>query len=370
MAENSIPINGTARRVWRVAFWSLLGLATVTMVALGVHQKIITTQKDARLVHLPIPVETAPATVRTLSDTIGASGTIQPYVPVNLTAKVVARVLSVPIDLGRVVRPGDLLVQLDPTLYEANLRSAQVAWENSKNELRRLTELAKKSFASDVELEQARATEATDYSNLVSAQINLQNCRIVSPIAGVVLLRSTNPGEMTKLDETLVQLGMIDPILMDASVSEDKVRFVYVGMEGDVGTDAVPGRTFKGSVYKLDGEIDDSTRTFGAYIRIPNPELLLKKGVTGYARLRSTRMVLTVPSAAITNPIGDRASIFVIGSDGRAHLREVRTGMTTDEMTEVTSGLQEGERVVVVGQFDLHDNEQVEANRYAPWDKS
>jgi membrane fusion protein (multidrug efflux system) len=353
-----------------VALWALLAVALAVMLILAVRRKVETTQKDARLVHLPIPVQTVPATVRTISETIGASGTTQPSLPVTLTAKVTARVLSVPVDLGNVVRPGQLVVELDPQLYKANLRSAQVAWENSKNELRRLNVLAGKRFASEVELEQARATEATNYSNVVNAEINLANCRIVSPVAGVVLVRTTNPGEMPKLDESLIQLGVIDPILLDASVSEDKIGFVYVGMDGDVGTDAIPGRTFHGTIYKIDSVVDDSTRTFGAYIRIPNHDLLLKKGVTGYARLRSSRMVLTVPNSAVTNPSGDRASVFVIGSDGRAHLREIRTGLTSNEVTEVASGLQEGEQVVAVGQFDLHDNEKVEANRFAPWNKS
>jgi membrane fusion protein, multidrug efflux system len=369
LAENKISTNSSHGRGWQVAFWLLLGLVTLVMLVLGLHQKIVTTQKDARLVHLPIPVQTAPATVRTISETIGASGITQPYMPVTLTAKVTARVLNVPIDLGHIVHPGQVLVELDPKLYQANLRSAQVALENAKNELQRLTVLAGRNFASEVELEQARATEVSDYSNLVNAEINLANCRIESPVTGVVLQRMTNPGETPKLDDSLVEIGVLDPILMDASVSEDKIGFVYVGMEGDVGTDAVPGRTFHGTVYKIDGEINDTTRTFGAYIRIPNHDLLLKKGVTGYARLHSSRMVLTVPSSAIVNPIGDHARVFVIGSDGRAHLREVRTGISTQELTEVMSGLTEGEQVVAVGQFDLHENEKVEANRFAPWNK-
>jgi membrane fusion protein (multidrug efflux system) len=281
-----------------------------------------------------------------------------------------ARVLSVPVDLGNIVRPGQLVVELDPQLYEGYLRSAQVTWENSKSQLRRLEALSQKHFASDLEIETARATEATDYSYLVNAQINLANCRVYSPVPAVVLMRSTNPGETTSLNQTLIQLGVIDPILMDASVSEDKIGFVYVGMEGDVGTDAFPGKTFQGTILKTDSIVNDATRTFGAYVRISNHDLLLKKGVTGYARLHSKRTVLTVPASAITNPTGDRAYVFVVASDGRAHLREIRTGLTSDELTEVLSGLQEGEQVVTVGQFDLHDNDKVEANRFAPWNKS
>ena len=85
------------------------------------------------------------------------------------------------------------------------------------------------------------------------------------------------------------------------------------------------------------------------------------------ARLVSSRMALAVPASAIINPVGDRASVFVVGDDKVVHLRDIRFGSTSGHVTEVVSGLQEGEQVVAVGQRDLRENDKVQVNRFAPW---
>jgi multidrug efflux pump subunit AcrA (membrane-fusion protein) len=79
-------------------------------------------------------------------------------------------------------------------------------------------------------------------------------------------------------------------------------------------------------------------------------------------------MGLAVPSTAIMNPVGDRATVFVL-DHGIAHLREVRCGLAANGLTEILAGLQEGEQVVTVGQLYLRDNDKVTANRFAPWDQ-
>jgi membrane fusion protein (multidrug efflux system) len=354
-----------------VAFWVLvlLGVITVGMVVATLYWVFHTVQKDARLVGLPIPVQTVPAKVESMQRIIGASGTIEPSYPMVMTAKVVARVLKVPVDLGGIVRPGDLLAELDPQLYQASLAKAQADYDHAHKQLRRMRWLARRHFASAVEVELARAAEASAFDALVSAKINLSNTRILSPAPAVVQKRLVNPGEITKVDQDLFELGVLDPVMMDAAVSEDSLGYVYIGMAGEVGTDAFPGESFKGTIAKIDSVVSDATRTFGAYIQLTNHDLRLKKGVTGYARLQSTRMALTVPSTAIMNPVGDRPTVFVVGSDHKARIRKVRSGLTVGGMTEILSGLQLGEQVVTVGQFGLRDNDRVEVNRFAPWNK-
>jgi membrane fusion protein (multidrug efflux system) len=354
------------RRYYRYVVGLVLVLALTGMGFLALRQLFDTTQNDARIVHLPIPVQTVPAKVQTIDRIIGASGTIQPSYPVTMTAKVVAKVLNVPVVLGMIVRPGDLLVQLDPTLYEANVAKAQADYQHAHNDLQRQESLFKRNFASAVQIETARDADAEAYASLVSAQINLSNTRVTSPVAGFVQVRNINPGETTQVDEQLIQLGVLDPAYMEAAVSEDNIGYVYIGMPGTVGTDAYPGQTFHGTVARIDSVVQDTTRTFGAYISIANHDLRLKTGITGFARLESKRMALAVPSTAVVNPVGDHATVFVV-DHGVAHIRQVRCGLASHGMTEILSGLQEGEQVVTVGQLYLQGNDKVMANAYAPW---
>lgn len=347
----------------------LVGLTILGVVSYTGYHVTHTVQADARLASLPLPVQTVPATVRLLHETIGASGTIQPSMPVTLTARVVSKVVKVPVDLGAVVKRGDLLVQMDRRLFLADLESARASYYHAQKQLERMEALMHRNFASEVDLEKARTDAAVAHDAVVRAELDLANTRIVSPVPAVVLQRDINPGEYTKLNQTLIQLGVIDPVMMVARVPEDKIGAVYLGMKAVVGTDAFPGVKFDGSVVKIDSRINDSTRTFGVYIKLDNSKLQLKKGITGYSRLEGNRMALAIPSTAVMNPVGDEAAVFVITKDKRAHLREIRPGLTVSGMTEVFSGLDEGDQVATVGQFDLRDNDLVSDNHFGPWNK-
>lgn len=363
MAESTRTARGQII-TWVVVVGIILSIA----VGATIYRVLLTSQKDARLAHLPIPVQTVPVKVQVLEEVVGGSGSIQPSTPVNLFCKVIARITKIPVDEGSIVHAGELLVEFDPQLYQANLASANVNLDHARKQLQRLETLARKHFASAIDLENAKVAEAQAYDAVVSARIDLSNTKVLSPAPAVVLSRSVNPGETSKMDETLMQLGVLDPVMMDTSLTEDKIGYVYLGMDGEVGTDAFPGVLLRGTVTKLDPTIDPATRTFGAYVRLANPGLRLKKGVTGYTRLKSRRMALAVPSSAILNPVGDRATVFVIGADGHARQRQVRVGITVSEnLTEILEGLNEGEQVVVIGQYNLHDNDMVRLNQHAPW---
>jgi membrane fusion protein, multidrug efflux system len=348
---------------------AVLSVAVGVAVGFTVYRLAHTVQADARMVHLPIPVQTVSATVKLLHDTIGASGVIQPSMPVTLTAKVVSRVSKVRVDLGAVVRPGQILVQMDRRLFEANLETARDAYDHAHKQFLRMQALMKRNFASAVDVEKARTDEAAARDAMVRAELDLANTTIASPVTAVVLGRDVNPGEITQLDQNLIELGVIDPVMMVAQVSEDKLGSVYVGMKSETATDAFPGLTFTGTVEKTDFRINDSTRTFGVYIRLANHDLRLTKGVTGYSRLESERMALAVPTTAVMNPVGDHATVFVVTKDSIAHLRRVQRGLMVEGQVEVLGGLREGERVVTVGQFGLRDNEIVSADHFAPWNK-
>ncbi len=360
---------GNNRRLRDLAVGLLLGAIVAVALIYSGYYFTHKAPKEARLTKLPVSVQTVPVAVKVLRATIGASGTIQPSMPVMMTAKVVSRVLKVPVDLGSVVKPGDLLVEMDQRLFKTNLEAARVNHDHARNQLHRMQALMRRNFASAVDLEKARTEEAQARDAIVRAEINLANTRILSPVPAVVLEREINPGEITKVDQNLIQLGVLDPVLMVAQVSEDKIGAVYLGMRGVVGTDAFPGVNFTGSVTKIDSLVNAATRTFGAYAQLANHDLRLKKGVTGYARFESTRMALAIPNSAVMNPVGDRATVFVVGDDKKAHRHEIRQGLTVEGMTEVLGGLNEGNQVVVAGQTDLHDNESVSVNQFAPWNK-
>jgi RND family efflux transporter MFP subunit len=331
---------------------------------------LLNSQKPPPKVALPPRVQTVIAKVQPFDEVIGASGRIEPSALVNVTSAVVAKVLRVPVDRGSVVHPGDPLVELDPRLYEANLASARASYAHAHQQLARMQTLAHENFAALADVETAQVADAQAYYALVSAEIDLDNTTVRSTVTAVVTSCRVNSGETSRTDQVLMQLGVLDPVVMKAAVAEDKIDSLYVGMPAEVSLDHFADKVFAGLVTKVDSEVNPATHTIYAYIRLDNHDLSLPREAAGYARLLSHRIVLAAPSTSIMYPNGDRATVFVVDKMKRAHVRPVLVGLSSGGFTEILSGLDEGEPVVVAGQFNLNDNQVVRIAQDAPRSKS
>jgi membrane fusion protein, multidrug efflux system len=369
MIESNRLLNVIAKRRGELFLGFLLVLIAGAAIVVMLKYFVQTDGLKARPVGLPIPVQTLVAKVTSLHEVVGASGTLAESSDVFLTNRVTAKVLKVPVELGNIVKEGNLLAQMDDTLFRSAVDHEQLNLEHATKQLERMLAMQRKSFASEVEVERARTEKAAAQEALDQAQFNLTNTRITAPAAAIVLERTINPGEITSIGNEAFKLGIIDPVFMVAQVSQEKIGSVHMGMHGQVSTDGFPGVVFEGEVVKIDGKVNDTTRTFGVYLKIANHDLHLIPGITGYARLTNERIALAVPSTAVINPVGDKATVYVVDRDNRAHVREIRRGLLIGGMTEVLDGLQEGEEVVTVGTQELRDNDKVSVNQSAPWNK-
>jgi len=353
---------------------------TVICVVLGflvfytILHVIDTTTGKARLVHAPSPVETVPVHRQTLEEVIGGSGAVEQAETVNLITQLTAQVLEVPVKIGDVVKKGALLVRWDDRLIKATVEANReyveadkIKIRNETRQVERYSALQDKKMGTAVDLEKyemaladAKIDLAKSTVSLKQAEIDLEHVKQLSPIDGIVLERLVNPNEFTKPGQVIMKLGVLNTVLMTAKITEEKMHSVQLGLSADTTFPAFPSEGFKGTVAKIDPNIDPITRTFTTYIKIENPDFRLKPGLSGFARIRRTaKDILAVPSIAIMNPSGEQASVFVVDSNNHANLRKVHPGIVVDAMTEITDGLKEGEKVVTVGQFYLKDNDKV-----------
>ncbi|MBI3810679.1 MAG: efflux RND transporter periplasmic adaptor subunit [Nitrospirae bacterium] len=359
--------------------WIIGGTAGIGLLFLGVaalKHMVRTDATKARLVHAGIPVEIQPAGVATMNEIIGASGSLLQENTATLTSRVAALVQSVPVELGQLVLKDQVLTQFDSRLLEAavvsakeKVEEAQVQLYHAQQQLERLTILNEQGVVAKSDVEQAQVQAATGKLNLASArqalieaEIAYDHAVVKSPVNAILLDRYINPGENVKVGDRLFTIGTIDRVFMVAHVGEEKIASVQIEQEGEVTLDSFPGEIFHGRVVKIDPTTDSKTRTFSAYIRMDNPTLRFKPGLTGFGRIRRLISTLVVPNTAIINPVGDRMTLYIVDGTGTAHLRSVRTGIVSDGMTQILEGLTEGERVVTVGQLYLRDNDRVQTN--------
>ena len=344
------------------------------LVLYTILHMINTTTGMARHVRAPSPVETVPVHRQTLDEVIGGSGAVEQAETVNLLTQLNAQVLEVPVKIGDIIKKGALLVRWDDRLIKATVEANReyveadnIKIRNETRQVERYSTLQNKNMGSAVDLEKyemaladAKIDLAKSMVSLKQAEIDLEHVKQLSPIDGIVLERLVNPNEFTKPGQVIMKVGVLNTVLMAAKITEEKMHSVQLGLPAETTFPAFPSEIFKGTVAKIDPNIDPITRTFTAYIKIENPDFRLKPGLSGFARIRRTaKDVMAVPSIAIMNPSGEQASVFVVDGTNRANLRKVRPGIVVDAMTEITDGLKEGEKVVTVGQFYLRDNDKV-----------
>ena len=366
------PTSKVKRSHW-VVFLVVCFLLGLLVFATALHV-IGTDTSKARIINAPAAVETAPVRRQTLEEVIGGSGAVEQSTTVQLTAQLDAQILEVPVKEGDLVKKGDLLVRCDDRLIEATIQANRDYVEANRIKIRdqsrqvdRYTALQNKNMGTQLDLEKsemaladAREAFAKSTLSLRQAEIDLEHVTMKSPIDGIVLERLVNPGEWTRPGQLALKLGALNTVLMAPKLTEDKMHSVELGLPAETSFPAFPGAVFRGKVFKIDPNIDPLTRTFTAYVEINNPDFRLKPGLSGFARIRRTaKDALVVPSIAVMDPSGEQPVIYVVNDSNRANLRKVSSGVVANGLTEITSGLKEGERVVIVGQLNLKENDKV-----------
>ncbi|NCO43379.1 MAG: hypothetical protein COZ06_06130 [Armatimonadetes bacterium CG_4_10_14_3_um_filter_66_18] len=181
---------------------------------------------------------------------------------------------------------------------------------------------------------------------------------IVAPIAGRVLDRPVNRGEVVDPTTTLFTLLNLSTVWVDANVYEKDLRRISLGQQVTVTATAFPDEPFAGKVTYVSDTLDEKTRTVKVRCEIANPRRQLKPGMFVQAQLTvGKRSGLLVPDAAVQRE-GQTAVVYVTAGDGRYEKRRVKLGATSDGSHEVLGGLKAGEKVVTEGSFLVKSQEK------------
>jgi len=363
-----------ARASSRLRFWLKFAIAIAIImgvVTLGYHCYYNPT--IARLLHLPMPVDAVRVRTIDLVEVSGGGGEVQQSATVTLISRISGVVKDVPVNLGDIVTTNSILYSCDTRVAEAALEAAKQTEASDESALKLAErqdsgnqELKNQGLASEEDLlqsasvlAQARANLAIAQEAVVNAQLDLESATTKSPVNGIVLQRLINPSERLITNQTVMQVGDLDDIYFLTQIAEDKIAFVHTGLKADVVFPAFPGEIFTGDVFFIDPKTDPNTRAFTVYIKIANPELRLKPGLSGFARITEKKHVLAVPDSVLINPEGENATVFVITDDNHAVLRPIHFAMVMQGWTEITDGLKEGDIVAAVGPLYLMDGDKV-----------
>jgi membrane fusion protein (multidrug efflux system) len=302
--------------------------------------------------------------------TLTAIGSITAVQGVTITPDIPGTVREIAFESGAVVSKGDLLVRLDTSSEEAQLRALESQVELASINLARMRSLRTDNMVSQSDLDTAEATMKQTQANADAIRATIEKKTIRAPFAGRLGIRLANLGQYLDAGKPIVSLQSLSPVYADFSLPQQELAQLKTGMRVHLFTDTYPD-LFDGVLTAINPDLDSATRSVGLQATFANTNQLLRPGmfVRVEVLLPDEQNVLVIPATSLLSaPYGD--SVYVIesksGKDGKPELivrqQIIRTGRARGDLLSVESGLKAGERIVSSGIFKLRNGMSVVEN--------
>lgn len=384
--------------------WIVIAIAVLVLIAAFVGWKSFNREPAPQLA-------TAPAQRGDIEATVVATGALEAVQMVSVGAQVSGRVESLKVELGDVVKAGDLIAEIDPTTQQnqvnnaraavasnraqrvaqnASLRQAELTFERQKTMMAQEATSRAEFESAQAALDSARAQikvleaqMAQAEAALATAEANLGYTQIRAPMDGTVVAVVTKEGQTVNANQsapTIVKLARLDTMLVKAEVSEADVVKVQPGQTVYFTILGNPRKRYYGTLRAIEpapesiasegtqagGGASSSAIYYNALFEVPNPDGELRISMTAevYIVLAQAKDAIIIPSSAIERPRGpgrggprkpegepgataNTGVVQVVGAGGKPAPREVELGIDNAAYTQVVSGLKEGEFVVL-----------------------
>jgi len=381
MAIQTAPGEPEARRRKKI-WWIIAGIALLALIVIGARYRAAAPPTAGRGgLNGPLTVGVASVTSGDIPITINALGTVTPLATVTVHPQINGPLVKIAFTEGQMVKRGDLLVLIDPRPYQAavdqaagQLKRDQAALANAKVDLDRYKTLLAQNSVSDqtyatqvATVAQDEATVATDRGALEAAQLNLDYCRITSPVAGLVGLRQVDIGNLMQANTTtIVVVTQMQPMSVLFTVPEDSLAEILQRLRSgqNLSVDAydrsLTNKIASGTLSNADNEIDTTTGTLKLRAQFDNSkfELFPSQFVNVRLLLNTLHDAIVVPGAAMQQGASG-SYVYVVNADSTVSMRGVTPGPSSGDLVSISKGLRTGERVVVDGADQLRDGAHV-----------
>ncbi len=312
-----------------------------------------------------VTVEAARVVRAALPQVITAVGSLRSDESVTLRPEVAGRIATIGFAEGQRVQKGSVLVRLDPTVNEAEVKQARANMTLAKSKYDRAVDLAKSNFISGQARDEAESNMKVADAALAVAEAKLAKTEIKAPFSGIIGLRQVSVGDYVKEGADLVNLEAVDPLKVDFRVPEIYLKQVRAGQALEIALDAIPGRTYAGRVFAINPLVDAAGRAIVIRAQVSNPDTSLRPGMFARVRLitEERRDALVVPEQALV-PFGSEQFVFRV-VDGKAQRGRVEIGQRGDGKVEIRQGVGPDDVIVVAGQLKLRDGVPVTLSRPA-----
>lgn len=371
----------TARKPGKLRWWLIaLAICAIGFLAWRFWFRSEPQRPDMMMVGIP-PVRVAAAISQNVPHYLNGLGTVIPSGDVLVQSRVSGQLLRLHFQEGQRVKAGELLAEIDPRPFQAELEKARgnlardrAQLETARSDLARYDKLAKSDYIAEQQYETQRSlvrqwegTVEADQAAVDSAALQLEYSRITAPISGRLGLRAVDEGNQITANapEGIVRITETAPCDVLFTLPESQVGLVAAALhrrEVDPAAPPLPVQAWDredktllatGELVSLDNQIDSSTGTVRLKARFPNTDQRLYPNQFVNARLLVQTLpdAVTVPAAAVQLGANGSYCYVIESKDGRdiAHYQPVKPGIITSGVQVIESGLEPGAKVVVDG---------------------
>ena len=335
------------------------------------------------------PYQTKPVTLETITQTVEASGTIKPINTIEVGTQVSGTVAKIYVDYNSVVKKGDLLAELDPSLFQANVDQSSAKLNNAKasyskavstlnykkNNYQRYKHLYEKNYVSkdEVELAESNYLQALAELSAAKAEVNaaqatlnnnltnLRYSKITSPVDGTVISRAVDVGQTVAASfntPTLFEVAKdLTKMQIETSVSEADIGKIKVGQKANYTLDGYQDKVFEGEVtqVRLASTTTNNVVTYTVIVSVDNSEGFVIPGMSANVSIITSQIenAMCVPNRALKfTPKGEtkkyeKQGVWILTKSGLKRYN-IDMGISNDKYTQIiTDQVKVGDKVVI-----------------------
>ena len=312
-------------------------------------------------------------------NTLDAVGSVASSKGVSVSNDSPGLVTKIHFESGQTVKPGDILVELDASVEQAQLASAVARKDLAKTTLDRTKSLSSAGVVAAAQVDNDSSQVRATAGDVAALQAQITKKTIRAPFAGKLGIRLVNLGQYLNPGTPVAVLEAVDTVFVDFTLPQQKLADVAVDMPVRITVEGVEGKPIDGTIVALDPSIDQTTRTIKLRASVPNQADKLRPGmfVNIEVVLPQKSTFVVVPATAVVHaPYGD--SVFIIDdkkpdetgitktADGKevkmARQVFVKSGAARGDFVAVLEGVKAGDAVVSAGAFKLRNNSPIVLN--------